>query len=225
MSTFLRLLLETKPVRTPLSFGVQDNVRLTNIHNDVVLKDGQPVERGCYLTFTQFGKVGEEVKAIKATQFFYFNLGQNDFTAQNLATQIGQLQNICDVLGADATIDPTGIFEEDMEAYLAGLKSKKVCDQMQDIIWEQFYAAVGDKVGMESPLLRLKVVTSSDGRFSQLPQDSVMAELMTDEKKLSITPYEMKRKRAALEAQTATADTAGSTPGEKSKNKAALALL
>lgn len=224
-TTFLRLLLQTKPVRTPLEFGIQGDIRLTKIDNEVRLNEGQPVERGCYLTFTQYGEVDGVTKAIKSTEFFYFNLGQNDFTAQNLATQIGQLQNICDVLGADVEIDPTHIFEDDMDAYLAGLKSKSVCDEMQAIIWEQFNGAVADLVGPESPLLRLKVVTSSDGKWSQLPQDSIMVELMTDTAKLAITPYEYKKKRAASEAQTAKADGAGSSPGEKSKSKASLELL
>lgn len=221
---FLRKLLTEKPVRTPIPFGINENVRLVSIDNTPRFKDNARLERNTFLTFQQFNADG---KVVASTEVFYFDLTPNqDYTAKSLAKQYGQLQCICDVLGANTIIDPTLIYDNNEAAYEAGLKDKAKCEEMQDLMWTQFHNGVKDLVGKESKLLRMKVVTSKDGLHLNLPSASLFLEPMDQEStSLSITPYELKCKRAANETPSITPDVKGGVPGERAKSKAALELL
>lgn len=221
---FLRKLLSEKPVRTPIGFGINENVRLVSISNEPRFKDDARLERNTFLTFKQYDP--KKGTVVASTETFYFDLRPGeDYTAKSLAKQYGQLQCICNALNADTTIDPTLIYKDEDE-YYAGLADKSKCEEMQDLMYKQFSEGVKDLIGEDSQLLRMKVVTSRDGKHLNLPNTSLFLESMEQEvSSLSITPYELKCKRAANLPQTMTPDGKGGVPGEKAKAKDALALL
>ena len=212
--TFLRLLLDQRPVRTHIPFGVQGNLRLTAIDNTPRKREGQTINKNCFLTFTQFNDNGV---AIAKSEFDYFNLdAEKGYASVNLATQHGHLQNLTECLGSDAVLDPTTIFSTPDE-YYAGLKSKKSCKELESLLYDQFEEAVKDLVGAEGPLLRMKIITDKSGNFQQLPKEAIIYETMDidiKDTKLSVTPWELTNKAKAGGPQTAKADSKGAAPAE-----------
>ena len=218
----LRALLAAKPVRTPLDFGVNENVRLISINNDERVREGERINRNTYMTFAKYDSKG---KKIASSEFSYFDLDpSSDFVVENLTTQIAQLNDIVSFFGIEDVVDPTTEFE-DMEELMASIKSKKGCKALVDDMWKQFSDLVGDLVGEESPLARIKVVTDSKGKWLQLPKDSHIIESVENDCTLSINRYELSLRAKGLEAPKEEADSKGDSPDEKPKKKSALSGL
>jgi hypothetical protein len=214
--SFLRELLNSKPVRTPLSFGINERVRLVSLSNEEKKKDGEVIKRNTYMVFSKFD---EEEKIIASSEFSYFNLDPTkDFTMENLASQTSQLQNLCDLLSPGSIIDPLEGYDslEEVEEDLGNIKG---CKKLQGRLYEQFEKAVGDKIGKDSPLIRLKVVTDNKGKFLQLPRESRIAELNSDPCTLSISAYELKVYESRNESSTTEKpDEAGESPDSAKKS-------
>lgn len=221
--SLLRALLAFKPVRTPLEFGINENVRLVAIDNSERTRDGEKISRNTYMTFSQYNP---ENKKIASTEFSYYNLDHSsEFVKDNLIQQIAQLNDICQFFGVKGQVDPTADFE-DIQELLASLKTKDGCKALMESMWKQFSELVGDLVGEDSPLARLKVITDSKGKYLQLPKDSHIIEPISNECKLSISSYELKMKAKGLtDISTAEADAKGEAPGAAPKKKSSLAGL
>lgn len=197
--TLLRKLLAAKPVRTPLEFGINNGIRLIAISNDERKRDGETIPRHIYMTFGKFNKKEE---LIAQSEFNYFNFSPDyDNTLGNLATEVSQLTSIVEVLNPGASFDPTESYEE-LDEIEADTKTKKGCKKLQDAVWKAFNKAVGKKVGPESPLLNLKVITDyKTGKYLQLSGDAVIvepADIDPSESVLRITANELKNKDKAL---------------------------
>jgi predicted NBD/HSP70 family sugar kinase len=222
MSSFLRQLLLNKQVRTQLDFGINENVRLVKIDNTQRKREGEVVNRNTYMTFSKFDSKGE---VMASSEFSFFNLDPTaDKVMENFANQVAVMQNIVNVLNPGVVIDPTTGYD-DFEEIEKDLKNKKGCKTLMDTLWSLFEEALKDKVGEDSILVRLKVVTNNKGKYLQLPNEgSVMESMEVEETKLAITAYERNCKDKGLEAPVESADTKGSAPAEKPK-KAALTNL
>jgi hypothetical protein len=217
--SLLRMLLAIKPVRTPLEFGINENVRLVAMDNEVRKWENEVINRNTFLTFAKFNDEGTK---IESSEFSYFNLDHtSDFVFANLVQQVGQLNNLANLLNPGSEVDPTEEFE-DLEEIKEALRTKKGCQAMMDIMWKQFSEAVEGKTGAESPLLRIKVAVSGKGGWLQLPQDAHFAESMEYESTLGVTAYELNQ---SSEPKQETADEKGDAPDEKPKKKSALSGL
>jgi hypothetical protein len=223
MSSFLRQLLLNKQIRTQLEFGINDNVRLVKIDNTQRKREGEIVNRNTYMTFSKFDSKGE---VMASSEFSFFNLDPTaDRVMENFANQVAVMQNIVDILSPGNIIDPTTGYD-DFDEIEKALKTKKGCKDFQDTLWELFESALDGKVGEESPLVRLKVVTNNKGKYLQLPNESpVMESMEVEETALTISAYERKCKEKGLEAPTETADVKGNAPAEKPSKKSNLTNL
>ena len=212
--SLLRKLLAAKPVRTPLDFGVNKGVRLISITNEERKRDGETMPRHIYMTF---GKFNEKEELIAQSEFNYFNLSpEYDNTLGNLSTEVSQLTSLVEILNPGAEFDPTDGYQN-LDEIEEDTKTKKGCKKLQDAVWKSFHKAVGKKVGVESPLLNLKVVTDyKTGKYLQLSNDAVIAEpvdIDPSESVLRITANEIKNKDKSLIATTsATPDEVGEKP-------------
>jgi len=211
----LRELLASKPVRVSLEFGIHDNVRLMAIDNEPRKRDGETIQKNTFLTFGKFNSKGE---AIAKSEFSYFNLKHdNDWTGSNLSTQLAQLVNIISVVNPKgvAKFNPMSDYES-MEELQEALKSKKGVQTIMKDMFDSFAKAVKGKIGPDSVLLRLKVVTDrKTGKYTQLPDDSTITESMDvtlEESALTLTAFEKRNKAKALSIQTEKADSSGSAP-------------
>lgn len=191
--SLLRKLLASKELRTPLDFGINENVRLISIDNTERIREGEIVKRN---TFMRFAKFNSNNEIIANSEFNYFNLDPaSDYTSDNFITQISQLNNIAKVLGADKKVDPT-VGYESMNELKGDLETKKGCKKLMDETWKQFHKAVNDKIGNDSTLFRIKVVTDKTGKYMQLPsKDAIIVESLEvdlSESLLKILPFEIK---------------------------------
>lgn len=216
--SLLREMLAIKPVRTPLDFGINENVRLMSIVNEVRKWEGEVVPRNTFLTFIKFGTDNTK---LASTEFSYFNLDHtSDFVFDNLVTQIGQLNNIVEILNPGKSVDPTDEFES-LEEIKEALRTKKGCQSLMENMWKQFEEAIDGKFGLESPLLRIKVVSGKTG-YLQLPRDAHFLENVESDSSLSVSSYELKLFNSSSEAQQEKADAKGDAPDEKPRKKSAL---
>ena len=203
----LRAVLAAKPVRTPLTFGIQDNIRLIAIDNTERTKDGEKLPRNTFLTFAQYNNEG---KKTGSSEFSYFNLDpQSEHVMTNFVQQICQLNDIAAVYGLENPVDPTvGMAIEELQELLS---DKTGCKELMNTMWEQFSAAMSPLIGETSPLTRLKIVCTKKG-YVQLPSDTHIIESMESATALSLSAYDLRVHRESLVPQTASADTKGAPP-------------
>jgi len=209
---FLRKLLAEKPVRAGLKFGINQNVRLISVSNEERLKEGEVVPRNTYMVFSQFDDKGA---IIANSEFSYFNFNSTidpELTLNNFVEQISQLTSLAKLYNPEAVIDPTDGYES-MADIKKDLKTSKGCKTLNNLIYAQFEEAIKDYVGIESPLIRLKVVSDTKtGKYLQLPKFAAYAELMSSPLNLHLTPTEIKNRNKVLEEAVPTADTKGDNP-------------
>jgi len=204
---FLRELLKTGPIRVKLDFGLEENVRLLRISNEVRKYKGEIIEKMFYLTVRKYNPE-DLTEGIAEEEFSYYMLDHtNEKVMDSLATITGHMQNICDVMNIDAVMDPTAFYEGDATAFMADIKSSRGCKGLSDRLWAQFSDAVSGTVGESAPLMRMKVITNKKGNKNVLPYDLAFVESMEvgkESTKLSISTYEIKNKRNGLTPATET---------------------
>lgn len=218
----LRELLASRPVKTPLDFGIQENVRLIAIDNTPRKKEGEVIQRNTYMSFAKYDK---ENKVIAQSEFNYFNLKHDsEYTSSNVSTQVSQLRNIISIVNPDGLegFDPVSEYKS-MESLVKDMKSKDGCKKLMDLMYSSFESALGDKVGHEGPLMRIKVISDyKTGKYLQLPDDANIVESMDVVKSnLSITPAELRNREKASLTTTVTADSSGKSP-DVSTSKSAI---
>jgi hypothetical protein len=212
--TILRALLSTETVRTPIEFGIQENIRLVSIDNTERVREGEPVKKNTFLTFVQYNDKNEK---IASSEFSYFNLDEtSNFVKDNLITQLGQLNKLVSIYkDREDLIDPLVEFESLSELDDA-LRTARGCKRIMQKMWEEFSAHIAEHIGENSKLLRVKIITDSKGKYLQLPREIHFAEPVEQECSLNITAYEMNLRQKGLQQTTVkpdnTTDTAPSRP-------------
>jgi hypothetical protein len=213
-TSILRFLMSLNQHSPQLDFGVNLDCRLVKIDNTPRMREGEVVKRNTYLTFAKYNKKNE---VIGQTEFNFFNLDpESKYTFDNFVEQLSKLTVLAKILAPDETYDPTTGFKsaEDIEE---ALKAPKSCKVLQDKMYNDFEEIVADKIGIESPLIALKVVTEKSGKYLQLPREDKFCSLMSgDYSFLKISAYELKMKESALVPQTSVPDEKGKAPSDKS---------
>lgn len=219
----LRELLASKPVRTPLEFGINENIRFTTLSNEERKRDGEIIRRNNYMTFVKYDSEGN---ALANSEFSYMNLDStSEYVWENLIDQVTQMNKIAQTFNPEASIDPTEGYE-DLEELQKDLKTKSGCAKLLKIMSEQFEEALEGKIGPDSPLLRLKIITDAKtGKYLQLPKEAHVMELMDSKPTLNISAYELKNKNKALDTPVIEADRKGDAADTVVKKKSALAGL
>lgn len=219
---FLRKILADRPVRTPLEFGINENIKLVSISNEKRMREGEVIKKNTYMTFNKFNSKGV---VIASSEFSYMNFNPGaDYTFDNFIDQVAQMTNLVRLINPDANpIDPTEGYES-IEEIQRDLGNKKGCEALTEKMYAQFEEALEGKLGEDCPALRLKVVTDSKtGKWLQLPREAVVAELMdSGSTNLHITPYELKNRNKALEPASIAPDVKGDAPDTAVKKRSAL---
>jgi hypothetical protein len=214
----LRHLLSLNANKPPLEFGVNLNCRLIKIDNTPRVKEGETLKKNTFLTFAKYNSKNE---IIGQTEFSFFNLDpESKFTFDNFTQQVSQLTTLCNIYNSKETYDPIDELES-LEELEEMLKSPKSCKALQEKMYDKFSNIVLEYIGVESPLLAVKIVTDKTGKYLQLPREDKFCGLISEDYSfLKITPYELKMKEAALKPQLETADEKGEAPDKNaSKSK------
>ena len=200
MKNLTNVFMESAPARFKLSFGVNDNVILKSISNEIKRdKNGVRINKICYMTFAKVD-VDNDRKSLAETTFSYFVIDKATYAQKGLSHQILQLievakavapadkvgeviSNINAVLVKDASV-----FEKVAKAVSApDPKLTKEITRVQTALSEAFAEAIEPYLNENSELVQLLVVTGSNGQFLDLPrEDKGFIAKMTDSRKLTI---------------------------------------
>lgn len=187
MKNITKIFLDTAPVETRLSFGVNDNVVLKSISNkERRNKDGIVINSLFNMTFVKYN---EEDRVIAESLFNYFVADNADYAASNLIHQIMQIFSIAravvpanDVnnilsdmnkfLGSEdilPTIKLAGALNK--KGKIATKKEVAAIVTTQRAVLEEFTTILTPFLGDNSDRVSLLVVTGSNGKFLGLPRE------------------------------------------------------
>lgn len=183
MRNLTQVFLNSAPSRFKLAFGVNENIILKSMSNEVRRdKNGVKIKKNCYMTFTQVDP-DEDNKVLAESTFSYFNIDRPDFAVMNFIHQVTQLNEIlqCVVPKAEQmkVLAPVnGLYAEYGDTFKAVQSSTKATEaetknieKLQEAYVNAFIKAITPYLGEESPLLKLVVVTDKTGRFYDLPRE------------------------------------------------------
>lgn len=211
---FLREFLSSNASRPNLEFGINENVKLTNISNVKRINEGVAVPRNTFLTFSKYNDKGEIVAQSEVSFYDLDHTKELTKNMNNLSNQAAQLVAIITCLNPTKVNDfdfTQGLFTTE-EELLKLFATKTGCDKVIDNLYKSFEELVKDFLGEKCPMLRVKFVTSNKSTYPILPGDANFIELMSSKPSLAITGYELKRK---AEAETAASGPKLITPETK----------
>ena len=216
MNLFKELVI-TAPVSSRLQFGYNENVIISAIDTTVRKVKGLPIKANTFITLSQVDP--ETRKVIAQNEFNYWNLDSTtDFVVSNFMEQFTSLASILDALGKDmGTFEMTVLTALNAESadVEATVKTKDGAKLAQDTLQNTFYDMAKDVIGINCPLLKIKLVCNKKG-WLELPKVMGCVLPMTNLEALpEVTSQE---KRIHAEALSTTAepkivkpDTLGST--------------
>jgi hypothetical protein len=192
--SLVRKLIDSAPVRTYLDFGINSNVRLVKLSNEDIMKDGMRLNKNTHMTFVKYDESNEP---IAQSTFSYWDLdATKDFVRDNFVTQMGHFVTLLNLHASEDVareFQPTeGI--EDAEELMSILKNQKKCVELQHKAVDQFISLMKPYIGEDAPLLRIKIVTSPDGKYLQLPSSYQFVEPNDTPEKESILKITIKEK-------------------------------
>lgn len=185
MKNITNVFIESAPSRFKLPFGINKNVRLKAVSNEVRRdKKGVKINKGCYMTFVAID-VDNDNAAKAETTFSYFILDKPKYAISNFMHQFNQLVEIMQaVIPASklaAAAKPLQAALVDNQDVFATIKSDtstvpkekfvKELVSVMDAVTAGFEEAVTPYLGEKGDLVNLVVVTGTNGQFFELPRE------------------------------------------------------
>lgn len=179
----LEKLIASARISDPLNFGINENVILQSITNEEQVWDGQILEKNCHM---RFQKLNEKGNPIQESRFSYFNADPkiDKHPVQHLLTQLEQMTEIAMAmnpkLAEKYSTKASKIIksEENLIVQARGKKAKEFQKELVDAFVDTIKTELDKKYK-----LRLKVVTSWDGKYINLPNNTPIIESMNIDKK------------------------------------------
>lgn len=167
MSNLFRKYVDSRPVRTPLDFGHNENVIITKVDiND--RKNGETVINAN--TYITLNKVDDSGKVIGTYEGSFWNLDptqQNSDIPRNITDQFSIMAGIISAVGGDlaqfdADVHAIEDRPEDMDLATYA-DSKKKAREVQDSFQKAFMTQIEDKIGSNCPKLKCKLTSNKKG--------------------------------------------------------------
>lgn len=198
MAQLKRTLLNRTRVSV-LSYGVHDNVAISNIDFGDRKRQGQPEKKMIYIIFTT---VDPETRKKKSqVELSWFKLDHSsDYIFPNIRELCVQLYGILACyMDEDAayeamakTFEEYG-FEDDFSKLENHKWKKKEIDTLTGKIKKLFEVAVIPYIGLDKDLIRVKITTDTKGEYSNIPKFGKFTESMTvGVTELEFSNYELK---------------------------------
>lgn len=167
MSNLFRKYVDSRPVRTPLDFGVNENIIITKV--DIAeRKNGETVINAN--TFITLNKVDAEGKVIGNYEGSFWNLDptqQHADIPRNINDQFTVMAGMVSAVGGDLAQFDADVHNiedrpEDMDLATYA-EDKKKCRIVQDSLQSAFVGQLREKLGADCPLLKCKLVSNKKG--------------------------------------------------------------
>jgi len=233
MSNIFKDFVLSRPVKTPLDFGHNTNIVIEEVDFTQRKKKGIVVKAN---TFIRLTKVDENRSPIASTEINFWDLDPTkDFVYENFISQFSVLCGIVDAIGGDSEkyeSDVLGVVEgNDDNEMLKFLKNATNAKVAQDGLVSAFQEQINGKIGLNSTLLKCKMVSNKSG-FLQ-PANDIMWILPMDssEELPAVLPKEIRAYEKALKSDSkSTPDATGNAPSnevsaEKSITASSLASI
>jgi len=177
---FTQVFVDSLPVSVRLPFGIVNNIRITDINNEVHLdKQNMPYERNTWITVSQYDVTGEKV--IAETEFNYFNMTKEKYAKGNFVDQMVQLSEFVKFV---APMDKSDELLTEYETFINNLpEMAKVMDKRikaTDLKWvNAAMLKISNKVIEiltphfgKGELLKIIIACSNSGEHLNLPRES-----------------------------------------------------
>lgn len=219
MKNYLKIFIDSKPISTPVNFGINENVIFNKVDiKERLTKKGEKSKFNCYLEFLKLNKDG---KSIGRSEYSFFMLDAKDLekTEETFNKQFNKLLHLAAELYdndeeleeavAEAYIEiygDTGMDIDDEADELFKFNSKtnkknkpkkkeleKLINALQNNINIMFKYILSKKAGIDnSPRLYLLSVVDKDG-YPRLPFEKEF--VSTEKGVLKIDPYYLEVKK------------------------------
>ena len=204
MNLFKELVV-TAPVSSRLQFGFNENVIISAIDTTVRKIKGLPIKANTFITLSQVDQ--ETRKVIAQNEFNYWNLDSTtDFVVNNFMEEFTSMASILDALGKDmGTFELTvltALGAETQEVDVT-VKTKDGAKLAQDTLQNTFYDMAKDVIGVNCPLLKIKLVSNKKG-WLELPK--VMGCVLPMASLEALPDITSQEKRVHADALSATAE-------------------
>lgn len=177
-----RIFLNSLPSRHRLSFGVNSNVVLKAVSNDVRRnRDGLKIKKCCYLLFAKVDPE-EGNKVISESEFNYFIADNIDHVKKSFTHQFTQLSEILTAVAPAAEGRAARkLFNKKIKAVvpilyavLDGSITKEMIPRVveaQELFINSFITVITPYLDDKSDLLDLMVVKDKSGKYNNLPRE------------------------------------------------------
>ncbi len=230
MTNIFKDFILARPVKTPLSFGHNDNIVIESIDFGERKRKGIKVKAN---TFIKLTKVKPEDKEILAnTEISFWDLDPTkDFVYDNFISQFSILCGIIDATKGDIDKYETkvlGFVKGDTDQEITSFLKKPVnCKAAQQALVDGFQDQMKGKIGLESStLLKCKMISNKSG-FLQ-PANDIMWILSMDETEAKLPSVTSREKavydKALKTERKAKPDTTGTAPKSEEKQIAKTSL-
>jgi len=200
MSNILNNLLAD--ARKPeIPFGIHENCRITVIHLGHKSKsDGTLIKLNGFTTITQFNQKG---KPIAEKEVAWFNIDStSEHAYNNFVSQMEQMTGILLCYYSREELETQFNFLEAQEVETTEefeeiFGDRKALGHLHEAMLTNYFNLLETKVGLDSELIRVKMVFDSKGRNLQAPRYGIFTEpnsITEEESMLKITDHERQAK-------------------------------
>jgi len=226
MSNIFKDFVQSVPVKTPLEFGHNTNIVIESIDFNDRKRNGITVKAN---TFIKLTKIDPETKKPSAnTEISFWNLDpEKDFAKDNFLSQFSILAGIIAALGGDIeTFEQevmTAINNNTDDAALAKfLKNANNIKSLQTVLSESFKKQVDGKIGLDSKLLKCKMVSNKSGFLEAADDISWILPIDSEQELPPVTSREQAVRKKAIEegSKKVEPDKTGKAPEETSTTSA-----
>ncbi len=222
MSNTFKDFVLAKPVKTPLEFGHNENIVIDAIDFSDRKRKGITIKAN---TFIKLSKLDKNKKVIASTEISFWNLDPSkDFIYDNFISQFSIFCGIIDALDGDVEAYETEVLsvvqgDSDSEM-LTFLRQAPNAAAAQSILINAFKKQVVGKIGLDSKLLKCKMIVNKAGYVQPaddmswiLPMDAAIILPAMSNKEMRIY------KKALSENKKSKPDTVGAAPNKAAKKE------
>ncbi len=217
MNNIFKAFVLARPVKTPLDFGHNENIKIESIDFKERKKKGIKVKANTFIKLTKINPKDDSV--IANTEISFWDLDPTkDFIYDNFISQFSVLCGVIDALGGDVDAYEDQVLEvvqgEDDTEMLAYLKKPVNAKAVQSVLIDAFERQVDGKFGLGSKSLKCKMISNKSG-YLQPANDIMWILSMDSEEKLPIITAREKRvydKALKTDTKKAKPDNTGTAP-------------
>jgi hypothetical protein len=185
MKNLTQIFLDSAPSRFKLSFGINKNVFLKSVSNEIRRdKNGVKINKNCYTTFVTVD-VKNNNKVLAESTFSYFNIdiSKPQYATKNFIHQFNQLieiakavvpaDNFSSVVKKLQTVlsEDVSLFTEIKKSPSPDVKLTKKIGELQIKVVDTFVKTMAKYTKDTSDMVNLIVVTGPKGQFFDLPRE------------------------------------------------------